>query len=610
MGAAENLAADPDFAKLHAADPKGAEGLMVEALQRDSEGPYARYTGKPDLPLEETATAPRNIIMTAGSLALPAAWMGQAAKAGVGTLGQLGAAAGANEALTLADRATQPGATLKATLTPGLSDVAAVATPFVAQAVAHPVSTFKSAIAPFARSSQVGKEAANSVVQAQNAKLQADYDLSVASQDKAKAIAGADYESQIASWNTLKAAQTEAKRQAAEDLRGFATTLKSRNVTDAAQWAANRPGVPTWDEVHNTYAAGDTLAQAHGAPISLPEVTAVKKTILTQADVIAKQPGGAPKAAALRTLATSGQEDGISLTDANEIIKGLHQDIAALRAQPSLYAKTEANAYSKIVDAYETGMTRLEQDGTIPIAVRDTIKAGNTLYLKKRTDEEMTQFMTKDIVTPGPSGEPQLDPRVGLKLLDSKAKERMTGYMKKIIPPDGNGQNLYDMTKETLTKMASTGQAEWEAQRLLTKTGGMKLPEKPLNPVASPQYLPSGVPSGSLQKDLPYPKPTGGMLAELGQVGMRGIGAGIGFAAGGGPMNPYRSGALGLTGFVEAPAVFAKLMQTGWGQRTLLALVNHQGRTISPALVGLATAAVRAGESEQTPSPPSSVPAQ
>ncbi len=610
MGVAETLAADPDFAKLHQADPALSEKLMTEALHKDIAAKGAPLpsmagrtplegntvddrsngtTGNPGPSLGEAALATGK---QAGAMTL----QGGGAALGTALAGPLGGAVG-GEMGNVASKALglQPGDWKR----PDMSDALALGTPLIAPLVLQPARALKNAFAPLARSSQMGQEAANSVVQMQNAKLQADYELSVASQAKAKAVAGADYESQIASWNTLKAAQTEAKRQAAEDLRGFATTMKSRNVTEAATWAANRPGVPTAHDVSQAYTAADTLAQAHAVPINLPEVTAVKKTILAHADTIAKQPGGGPKAQALRDLATSGQESGITLTEANEIIKGLHQDIAALRRQPSRYAQTEANAYSKIVDAYETGMTQLEQSGTIPSAVRDTVKAANTLYLKQRTDQELTEFLTRDAVTPGPSGQPQLDPRAALKALDTKANERMVGYMQKVMPPDGNGKNLYDMTKETLTQMASTGQAEWEAQRLLTKTGGMALPDKPLNPVASPHYLPSGVSPGPSQQPLPYPAPRPGMAAVLGEAGMYAAGAGTGAMLGGGPMNPLGAGMGGIVG-LGVPKVFATLMQTGWGQRTLLALVNHQGRTISPALVGLATAAVRAGEGQDT----------
>jgi hypothetical protein len=283
----------------------------------------------------------------------------------------------------------------------------------------------------------------------------------------------------------------------------------------------------------------------------------------------------------LHSIGSAGNAEGLTLTQVQGSLRLLNRRIANLSRETSAYANERRTALKSIATSMEQGLEDLAVPGSTPEAFRETLKMANAQYLRQRTHEEMGDFLLKDMIKPLPNGAPGFDPVGALRALDNASNERMVGYMKKLIPEGGEGKTLYEMTKGMLTEMASTGATERETARQLAKTGGVTLGPKPQLEQLTPSTRPIPAPLPPMPGQPPIHS---GPLATIAGPA---LGAGIGYMAGG----AWGAGVGGGIGQFGGPQILTSLLMTPTGQNLLKTLVHHNGRELSPTMVGLLTAA-------------------
>jgi len=576
QGSAENLANDPDFARLHTADPKMAEQLMIEALRADHASPAgsAFHPVPREEPLQETFTDPRSMALTIAGGLVPAAGAAIAGRAGVGLLGQLGAAAAGNEAVNLVDKATQPGATVGSTLTPGLSDAAAVATPFVGQAVTHPVQTLRAAVRPLAMGSRagqvtVGTEAAKQADAFVRTSIDRNLQMQGVAEQRATALqqaAEANMSDEMRAGIAFQRENVGLQATAAKQQQLVQQAVREGNVAKAAELAKNMPGVPQRVDVDNLYAVADTLARANNVTLPLTNVASLRKELADRVVSIEKITGPTDLSMRLRSVVGQG-DNAAGLTDILETLKAVRGQIRSLRGSSSEFAATELREYSRLASALEGDLAAVAQAPGIPQTVKALVSAANGQYKTLMTHEELTSFVSNDMVKVGRNGLPEFDPVRALNALRSDKYEDLRRYMTQA--PFSGTQNMLQHTEQTLAQMASSEVAEKEALR-------------------------------QLQQVALAPKDGSILTSILGPAVSAGVAGGAAHAFG---LSPGFTAAVAGATAARGGDIIARLMMTPWGQRQLLTVIQNTGYTVSPTVLGILNAAQTPGRMERNQLP-------
>lgn len=583
-------------------------GLEPESLQAAMTAPTVpdiRYGPPLEPGLEEGFTDPRTMALTIGGglagsagmragMALAPFFTNPIARAAAP---YLGSAAG-SEAVNLAAKATEPGATVGSVLTPDLSDVVATGVPLAAGAR----DIGRAAAGALARSSRAGKVAQESVkkqtadasrasAQAFNDQVQADFDLSTAKQAHTRAMDQARLDDDLRSYNALLERHTAEKARQAEVIRGLTQAQREGNVAKAADYVARLPNIPSADDVAQSYAGVQSVAQSYKTPIVLPELQKVQQQLIKEADSVRKIPGGAGLANTLEAIGSAGADETLSLADIQTGLRLMKAHVRTLNRSTSEYAGTQARAYGRLIEAMEEGLKNLADNDALPDTFRGLLRSANAQYLKYATHEELTDFVTNAMVRPGPGGVPQFSPQVALRALESKQYAPMKRYMQQTAFEELGGKNLYDLTKETLTAMAGSDVAEKGA--LIAQRRALQPPVRPELPPTSPSGVPRGL--GLVQQEVPpayqpgdTAPGTGAILASLAARGILGTSAALLASSG-----QYHAALPLAAGMVGLPNTVAALLSQPWGQRLILRLMQEQGPRLTPTMMGFINAAVQ-----------------
>lgn len=502
----------------------------------------------------------------------------------------------------------------------------------------------------FAGTTGVGKKAAlaaeQSPTQSLNAAHQATYEHAVALQEQFMARAEAQYAEDVQSYQAVVDLQTENQRQVtayirqqnalraesrAQDPR-LALVQQGRNTELAARYVKSLPNVPTDAEVREAYTAAQETARARtmpgpgGTPVPVPMETplvdAVRKEVLALADSVAKSPGGAPVAERLRRSVTLQGGEPVNLGDLNDIEKWLRAHVAALRRSSAESASTDLHTASRLLTAYSATLDKLAESDGVASQFQGLLKLARAKALKNLTAAELGDFLSpKGLFTAQPGNHWKFDATQGLQQLESDAYESMRFFMRKTVfgPEDGPewaGKNLYDVTKDTLTRMSKLGLTLKQQANLTAMEGGpvagrvlppmpgyVAPPPPPFKPVAPTDpsmmnqtriggWSPKPLPTADVRPDMPS------VLARWG-TRLAGLSGGVAMAMGGANYTPSRI--IGTSVGVLGPTVLTEIFSTPWGQRQLVKLMEAQGPYLTPGFMGFLAAAAHSA----APTPPS-----
>lgn len=454
-----------------------------------------------------------------------------------------------------------------------------------------------------------------------NANAQADLEHSQALQAQFLAREQARMQSDLAAYNAVVAQQTAEKARQAEVLRGMQMAQRQGNVGKIQQYAESMlPVVPEKAAVDQLYTDAQDIAVRYTKPIVLPELQAVRKLFLAEAASARVTLGNTPLSENLETLGHAGgtlnartaqllpafqaggsAAKGMTLQDIQTGLSLAKGHIASLKRSTGEYANTQRLTYTRLVEAMEDGLEKLADNDALPADFRSTLKLANQQYRQRKTHEELTTFVTENLVRAGPDGQGQFSPQVALRALENKDNQQLKTYLQQTTLPD-SPDTLYDRLTSTLQAMAKLDHTALEQQRILARTGGMTLPDKPAMPATSATGLAPQAP----QRTAPQmqlltenmEKIRGGPLATMADYALRGAtGAGALYQTlgmmqrGGMPSGGELGAVLGLS--AAALGAISALLMTDTGQKTLLALVQQSGPRLTPAMIGLVSQAAR-----------------